>query len=90
MPLGVRMGPRRVRTGNRHGPAASLVLEILQVYRNVASAHPTAPRCRYTPTCSGYAREAIERHGFWRGIALAYRRYRRCVPGSAGGSDPVP
>jgi putative membrane protein insertion efficiency factor len=86
----LRMRPKRVHTGNQHGPAAYLALEILQIYESVRSSHAPAPRCRYTPTCSRYAREAIARHGFWRGIGLAYRRYRRCVPGSAGGSDPVP
>lgn len=90
MALRLRMRPKRARTGNQPGPAAYLALEILQVYRRVASSQATAPRCRYSPTCSRYARQAIERHGFWRGIGLAYRRYRRCVPGSAGGSDPVP
>jgi putative membrane protein insertion efficiency factor len=70
--------------------AARLALEVLQLYKTVSSGRVAAPRCRYTPTCSDYAREAIERHGLVRGIGLAYGRYRRCVPGSVGGNDPVP
>ncbi|WP_347343540.1 membrane protein insertion efficiency factor YidD [Jatrophihabitans telluris] len=46
--------------------------------------------CRYTPTCSHYAAEALETHGLWRGTWLAARRLLRCRPGTPGGSDPVP
>ena len=48
------------------------------------------PACRFTPTCSEYAREAVSRHGVRRGLALAVRRLARCHPFHAGGSDPVP
>ena len=48
------------------------------------------PSCRFTPTCSQYAIEALERHGVWRGVALAAWRVLRCHPFARGGCDPVP
>jgi putative membrane protein insertion efficiency factor len=48
------------------------------------------PACRFTPTCSEYAREAVLRHGLRRGLMLAARRLGRCHPFHAGGHDPVP
>lgn len=47
------------------------------------------PACRFTPTCSEYARQAIERYGLWRGGALALRRLVRCHPFVEGGLDPL-
>jgi len=48
------------------------------------------PRCRYLPTCSDYALEALARHGAWRGGWLALRRLARCHPWGGHGFDPVP
>jgi len=47
-------------------------------------------QCRFLPTCSEYAWQAIDKYGFWRGGGLAVRRIMRCHPLSAGGYDPVP
>lgn len=48
------------------------------------------PACRFSPTCSEYARDALAGHGFVRGVGLALWRLTRCHPFHAGGLDPVP
>lgn len=65
-----------------------VVLAALRAYkRQVSPLLP--PACRYTPTCSEYAVEAVERHGVLKGLALAVRRVLSCNPFSRGGYDPV-
>jgi uncharacterized protein len=68
-------------------PARLLMLPI-KAWRLV-SVHLT-PRCRFHPSCSAYALEALERHGAMRGFWLAIRRLARCHPWGGGGLDPVP
>jgi uncharacterized protein len=46
--------------------------------------------CRFYPTCSAYSKEAIHKHGTWRGMWLTGKRLLRCRPGAAAGFDPVP
>lgn len=82
----------RVRMVGRgsSGPLASFILSGVRFYRRVLSPLKGAPSCRFTPTCSQYALEAVERHGAWQGSWLAVRRIVRCHPLNPGGYDPVP
>ena len=75
-------GPRRP------SPLARRALGLLALYR--ATAVIRTPRCRFLPTCSGYAVEAVRTHGALRGSWLAVRRIGRCHPWNLGGFDPVP
>lgn len=66
-----------------------LVISLVRGYQLFIS--PFLPRsCRYWPTCSSYAVEAISKHGVLRGGIMAAKRIGRCNPWSAGGIDPVP
>ena len=70
-------------------PAARVLSGAVRAYeltlRPLIGAH-----CRFTPSCSAYAREALATHGAWRGSLLAGRRVLRCHPLNPGGYDPVP
>jgi putative membrane protein insertion efficiency factor len=48
------------------------------------------PKCRFTPTCSQYTAEALQKHGFIKGGALSIKRISKCRPGGGHGYDPVP
>ena len=72
----------------RPGPLARVLLAALAAYRAVSRLTPA--RCRFAPTCSSYAAEAVRAHGAARGGWLAARRVARCHPFHPGGHDPVP
>jgi putative membrane protein insertion efficiency factor len=73
----------------RRSPLAILMLAIIRLYQLTLS--PLVGRhCRFQPTCSCYAAEAIELHGAFRGGAMAAWRIARCQPWGGAGWDPVP
>lgn len=69
--------------------AARSLAVLVHVYRYTLSP-VIGPRCRFLPTCSVYALDALARHGAWRGSLLAVRRLLRCHPWGGSGLDPVP
>ncbi|MCL2390165.1 MAG: membrane protein insertion efficiency factor YidD [Endomicrobia bacterium] len=66
----------------------SIALFLIRCYQAITSTFP--PRCRFTPSCSVYAYQAIEIHGFFKGSFFAFKRILRCHPFCDGGIDPVP
>jgi len=66
-----------------------LVLMLLHLYRRAFSP-ALGPCCRFEPSCSAYAEEAIHTHGVWRGVGLAAWRVLRCHPFARAGLDLVP
>jgi uncharacterized protein len=68
--------------------ARSFVLSLLRAYKWALSPF-LLPACRYAPTCSEYAMEAVDRFGVFRGSFMAMRRVLRCHPFVQGGYDPV-
>ena len=70
-------------------PLARVLIALVVAYRRYVS--PVLPaRCRFYPSCSAYALQAVERHGALRGTGLAVWRLLRCHPFHPGGYDPVP
>ncbi|MBR5314714.1 MAG: membrane protein insertion efficiency factor YidD [Clostridia bacterium] len=63
---------------------------LIRLYQKYLSPLKQKPTCRFTPTCSQYAIEALEIHGFFKGSILSVWRILRCNPFCRGGYDPVP
>lgn len=72
------------------GPLARALVWAVRAYQRRLSGLKPAPTCRFTPSCSEYAAQALVTHGALRGGALALWRVLRCNPLSPGGHDPVP
>ncbi|WP_124948413.1 membrane protein insertion efficiency factor YidD [Sulfuriferula thiophila] len=68
---------------------SQLLILIVKIYQYTISPM-LGPRCRFTPTCSQFAVEAIAKHGSFKGGWLAIKRVSRCHPRNPGGYDPVP
>ncbi|MEJ7600144.1 MAG: membrane protein insertion efficiency factor YidD [Kofleriaceae bacterium] len=73
-----------------HRLLVAIVLLPVMVYRRVLSPMKRVPTCRYLPTCSEYAVEAVKTRGIVVGIGLSVWRVLRCQPFARGGHDPVP
>lgn len=84
-----REGSAEQTPPHRRSVPQAIVLATLRAYKTVVSPL-VPPACRFHPTCSAYAGEAIERHGLARGALLAAKRLLRCHPFSPGGIDLVP
>lgn len=67
-----------------------ILIAIVRFYQRNISPYKGGSSCRFVPTCSQYALEALEKYGAIKGSLLAIRRILRCHPFSAGGYDPVP
>lgn len=66
----------------------NIVLFLIKIYQKISALTP--PRCRFYPTCSEYAKQAIVRFGLLKGGFLAIKRILKCHPLHEGGYDPVP
>ncbi|MCC7029376.1 MAG: membrane protein insertion efficiency factor YidD [Chitinophagaceae bacterium] len=66
------------------------LLFLIRLYQLLLSPLLGASKCRYTPSCSNYAHEALVRHGLLKGLWLALKRILRCAPWGGHGYDPVP
>ena len=66
-----------------------IMIFLIKAYRTILSPF-IGQHCRFYPSCSAYALEAVEKHGALRGLWLSLRRLSRCHPWHEGGEDPVP
>ena len=71
------------------GPLTAILIGFIRIYRKLISPM-LAPSCRFEPSCSAYAAEALAQHGALKGTVLALRRLGKCHPFHEGGFDPVP
>jgi putative membrane protein insertion efficiency factor len=67
-----------------------VLIAMVRFYRKYLSGLKRYNHCIYTPTCSQYAIEALEKYGAWKGLWLTIKRILRCNPFAEGGYDPVP
>lgn len=74
----------------RHSAVARFMIKAIKFYQKYLSPLKRFSSCRYTPTCSEYAVQAIEKYGAFKGFWMAVRRILRCNPFAEGGYDPVP
>ena len=74
--------------GSRERILASVAIGAIKVYK-IAVSPVLGPACRFYPSCSSYAIEAIGKYGLWRGTILSIKRIMRCHPLHPGGYDPV-
>ncbi|MEW8028808.1 MAG: membrane protein insertion efficiency factor YidD [Candidatus Thiodiazotropha sp.] len=66
-----------------------IVISLIRLYQTILSPF-VGQHCRFYPSCSSYALEALEKHGTVRGLLLSIKRISRCHPWHEGGVDPVP
>lgn len=71
------------------GILTTLIMLVIKGYQYCISPF-TPAHCRYLPTCSCYAAEAVQKHGAWYGVILTVKRIMRCHPWGGSGFDPVP
>lgn len=67
-----------------------IFLGLIRVYQYILSPLLGPSKCRYTPSCSEYAREALQKHGLAKGGWISLKRIARCAPWGGHGYDPVP
>jgi putative membrane protein insertion efficiency factor len=83
-----RPSPTATRRTSDRAASKRAIVSAIHAYQLARAGRPTG--CRFTPTCSSYAIEAIGAHGIWSGGWLALRRLLRCRPWGGHGFDPVP